>query len=184
MSLRNRYVSSFRPMPARAGVAAMLLLFANAAFAQCAPPGNNKWGQWLSTQEENGGHALACHVNVTISGLIRRIEGGPGHAGPACLPGAIASAWSSEKSLIDAVKPTIVGQGAFYQNGPAGDYVLHGTARQTIGTRVYAYDGEPGKNRHACPKRKDYVCEKTRNWTMIVRKNAQDVCFLLTAYPN
>lgn len=166
-------------------LALLVLLFAaTPALADCTPPSPNKWTDWFNTQEENGGHTLACHVNVTINGLIGRIENRGGHQGNACLPGAAASSWSGMKALIDTIGPEFREQGDFFQTSAPGDYVLHGNAGRTIGTTVYAYQGKPGKNRQACPNRSDYVCEKADEWTAVVRITAPGTCFLLTAYPH
>lgn len=166
-------------------LAVCMLALSAGAFAQCTAPQNNNWTTWLQLQEQSGGHAMACHVNVTINGLIGRIENRGGHNGPACLPGAAASAWSSQKALIDQIKPGIIQNGQTYLNGAAGNYVINGTAKGTIGTVVTAYTGsDPKKNRSPCPGNKGYVCTKTRNWVAVVTKQPGGACFLLTAYPN
>ncbi|TXH72725.1 MAG: hypothetical protein E6Q88_05935 [Lysobacteraceae bacterium] len=161
------------------------MIWCSSTYAQCAPPQNKKWKEWLEAQEDAGGHALACHVNIGVNGLIGRIENRGGHQGHACLPGTIASEWSDIKSLISAISQTITEQGDFFQNGPAGTYTLHGVGKGTVGRRVYAYEGRPGKNRSACHENSGYVCENVREWVAVIVKQAGDdgQCFLLTAYP-
>ena len=147
----------------------------------CRPPANGRWAQWLDAQEDAGGHALACHVGVSVNGLIGRLTNRGGHNGPACAPnGNAASAWSDRSALLNALRPVIDQEGARYAGGAAGDYVINGVAGTTVGTVVSASDG--GKNRSPCQENKGYVCQKTTAWVAIVRKTADD-CYLLTAYP-
>lgn len=142
--LRDCAMAAFTAAP-------LLSLSLPAAGQTCLPPGNNDWTAWLTSQENAGGHALACHVNVTINGLIGRLENRNGHRGPACLPGgAAASSFSSIKSLIDVIKPVIVSHAeGFKNNRVAGDYQFNGTADGTIGTVVSVFNGS--KNNHPCP---------------------------------
>lgn len=78
----------------------------------CRVPANGNWTQWLQAQEDAGGHALACHVGVSVNGLIGRLTNRGGHNGPACMPnGNAASAWSSEAALQDALRTHIVQAG-------------------------------------------------------------------------
>src|SRR5262245_47340462 len=49
-----------------------LLLAAGAHAQTCLAPANNDWTTWLQAQENAGGHAMQCHLNVTVNGLIGR----------------------------------------------------------------------------------------------------------------
>lgn len=169
----------------RGGVLALVLAVAP-AMAQdvCQQPTNGRWPAWLDAQEDAGGHTKSCHLNVTINGLIGRIENRGGHKGPACLPGAAASAWSQERVLLDAIEPAIIEDGRGFARGAAGDHIISGSAGAKIGTIVTAYTGSnPRKNRSPCPGNSKYVCSDAKNWLAIVRKTAGGDCYLLTAYP-
>lgn len=147
----------------------------------CRPPANGRWTQWLQAQEDAGGHALACHVGVSVNGLIGRLTNRGGHNGPACMPnGNAASAWSSEAALQNALRTHIVQAGASYPGDDPNDYIIHGTAATTVGTVVTVSHDK--KNNSPCPGNNGYVCKKTANWVAIVRKTPAD-CYLLTAYP-
>jgi hypothetical protein len=165
-----------------AACCAASLITASVSVAQtCLPPANGRWPQWLAAQEDAGGHTLACHVGVSENGLIGRLTNRGGHNGPACAPnGNAASAWSGLAAVLDALRPVIQQEGARYANGAAGDYVIDGNQRSTVGTVVSRSDA--GKNRSPCQDNKGYVCQKTSTWVAIVRKTAND-CYLLTAYP-
>lgn len=169
----------------RRGGALALVLAVTPAMAQniCQQPTNGRWSAWLAVQEDAGGHTEACHLNVSINGLIGRIENRGGHLGTACLPGGAASAWSQERLLLDAIKPAIIEDGSGYAQGAAGNHVIDGSAGAKIGTVVTAYTGPNGKNRSPCPGRSDYVCSDAKRWRAIVRKTAGDDYYLLTAYP-
>ncbi|HKE96226.1 MAG TPA: hypothetical protein VKB34_18095 [Povalibacter sp.] len=165
--------------------ALLLLLFAAVgAHAQtCLPPVGGDWTAWLNRQEAAGGHTLACHVNVSVNGLIGRIENRGGNQSGVCLQTGTASSWSGPQSLISVITPIIQANAQAIATGPAGDSVYTGRADDTIGTSVTAFEGKDrGKNRNACPKNDSYVCATTRTWRAIVRKTATD-CFLLTAFP-
>lgn len=166
--------------------AVVLVLAAAPAIAQsiCERPGSGDWSDWLDRQEAAGGHAEACHLNVSVNGLIGRIEDRGGHKGPACLPGAAASVWSQRKLLLDAIKPAIIQDGARFAQGAPGNHIINGSAGATIGTIVTAYAGSnPGKNRSPCPGNRKYVCSDAIKWLAIVRKTPTGACYLLTAYP-
>jgi hypothetical protein len=153
----------------------------------CLSPKNSDWSAWLDAQENAGGHAEACHVNVAVNGLIGRLEGRGGSKGPNCTAGgAAASSWSDASSLLNAIKPTINQSAATYASSPAGNHVITGTAGQTIGTTVTAYtdNKDLSKNRSPCPGNNGYVCTTTKNWTAVVQSDGNGGCFLLTAYPN
>jgi hypothetical protein len=154
----------------------------------CLPPKNNDWSAWLDAQENAGGHAEACHVNVAVNGLIGRLENRGGSKGPNCTPGgSAASSWSNTSSLLNAIKPSIIQSAAKeFATSPAGNHVITGTADGTIGTTVTAYtdNRDLSKNRSPCDGNKGYVCTTTRNWTAVVQSDGNGGCFLLTAYPN
>ncbi|CAB3762138.1 hypothetical protein LMG29542_04251 [Paraburkholderia humisilvae] len=164
----------------------ILLFAAMAASAQtCVPPPHDNWVAWLDNQEEAGGHAQACHLNVSESGLIGRLENrGGGSEDTKCQPnGRAASSWSDKQALIRSIKPSIIDESPRFAIGPAGTLELHGTAERTIGTVVTRFEGRDlGKNVDHCDNRK-YVCASTKKWTAILRKTADGRCFLVTAYP-
>jgi hypothetical protein len=188
----QRKIGNYARKGSRVIGAAILCVAAIApALAQaqtCLPPSNNDWTAWLTAQENAGGHAKACHVNVAVNGLIGRLEGRGGSLGGTCAAGgAAASAWSDVSSLLDAIKPVIVKSAATdFATGAAGNHVLTGTADKTIGTTVTAYtdNKDTSKNKNACPGNSSYVCTTTKKWTAVVQSDGNGGCFLLTAYPN
>jgi hypothetical protein len=157
-----------------------------AAVAQtCVPPANKDWTGWLTAQEDAGGHAKACHLGVSVSGLIGRLENRGGSKAPACAPyGEAASSWSDPASLLAAIKPAIIADAAGYAAGAAGTHVIQGVSDKTVGIVVTRFEGSnPAKNRAACDGNNSYVCMKTKTWTAVVRKTEAGACYLVTAYP-
>lgn len=164
----------------------LLCLVAAGAQAQsCKPPKNGDWTAWLNDQEAAGGHTKACHLGVSINGLIGRIEDRGGNQTGVCNPGTAASTWSDAGGLLNAIKPIISDNAAVIASGLAGDHQFTGKADKVIGTTVTAFDGkDQSKNRSPCPNNRSYVCSTTKSWFAIVRKDSNGNCFLLTAYPN
>jgi hypothetical protein len=156
-----------------------------AAAQTCVPLANGDWSKWLTAQEDAGGHAKACHLGVSVSGLIGRLENRGGSKAPACAPyGEAASSWSDPASLLGAIKPAITADAPGYAAGPAGTHVIQGVSDKPIGIVVTHFEGaDPEKNRSACDGNSSYVCMKTRTWTAVVRRTQAGACYLVTAYP-
>lgn len=168
-------------------VAMLTLTFTTlGAIAQtCVPPVNGDWTRWLTAQENAGGHTKACHLGVSVSGLIGRLEDRGGGMAPACTPfGAAASAWSDQASLLSAIKPAITSDAAGYAAGEAGTHVIQGVADKPVGIVASRFErSNRTKNRAACDGNNSYVCMKTKTWTAVVRKTEAGACYLVTAYP-
>lgn len=157
-----------------------------AAQGLCDAPPKSQWSRWVHKQEAKGGHTLKCHVNITVPGLIGRIENRGNHKGDACLSNdKVASAWSSEHALDQALEDA---RSTISKQVPENtQHVFIAVAQQNIGTVVERASGKEA-SRHPCPVhgrgyRAGFSCYKTRSFTVVLRNPSGAACYMVTAYP-
>ncbi len=151
------------------------------AAANCEPPRNNRWTEWLRLQDSVGGHALKCHVGKTPGNLAGRISNRGGHRGDTCQQVATASSFTNVPAFARSVAEKLRANWRTVADGRR-ELVLRGGGTEAIG--VVVSETNPGRGWSRCANARGYFCKPAKNWTIVLRNDGPGQCHLHTAYPD